>query len=335
MTKIFITGTAGFIGFHLAKSLLNDGFYVHGYDGITDYYDINLKNKRHNILKKNINFKSTEGMLEDYKKLDASINAFQPDVIIHLAAQAGVRYSLENPEACINSNIIGTFNIMEIAKNQKIIHLLIASTSSVYGANSKIPFSELEKSDSQLSIYAATKKSNEIMAHTYSHLWKIPTTAFRFFTVYGPWGRPDMAIFKFVSSILNGKAINIYNNGKMYRDFTYIDDLVYGIRLLIDKIPKADGIDIVKKDNLSSVAPFRIVNIGNSKKVKLLDLIKTIEKALGKKANYNFMPMQKGDVITTWADISLLKNLTDYDSATNIEEGIHKFIKWYKEYYKV
>lgn len=336
MTKIFITGTAGFIGFHLAKLLLNDGFKVHGYDGVTDYYDINLKYARHNILRKNPNFTPTVGMLEDNEKLDTLANAFQPDVIIHLAAQAGVRYSLENPRAYINSNIIGTFNVMEVARKQKVKHLLMASTSSVYGANFNMPFTEIEKADTQLTIYAATKKANESMAHSYSHLWKMPTTMFRFFTVYGPWGRPDMALFKFVSAILNDKPIDIYNQGDMYRDFTYVDDVVRGIRLLIDTIPESSGDKkIAKGDSLSPVAPYRVVNIGNANTVKLLDFIETIEEVLGKKAIYNFMPMQKGDVTATWADASLLKNLTDYSPQTNFRDGIARFIEWYREYYNV
>ena len=336
MTKIFITGTAGFIGFHLAKLLLNDGFKVHGYDGVTDYYDVNLKYARHNILLKNPNFTATEGMLEDNEKLDTLANEFQPDVIIHLAAQAGVRYSLENPRAYINSNIVGTFNVMEVARKQKVKHLLMASTSSVYGANFKMPFTEIEKADTQLTIYAATKKANESMAHSYSHLWKMPTTMFRFFTVYGPWGRPDMTYFKFVESILNDKPINIYNHGDMYRDFTYVDDLVLGIRLLIDTIPESSGDKkMSENDSLSPVAPYRVVNIGNSNTVKLLDFIETIEEVLGKKAIRNYMPMQKGDVTATWADVSLLKNLTDYSPQTNFRDGIARFIEWYREYYNV
>ena len=237
MKKFFITGTAGFIGFHLAKLLLKEGFRVHGYDSINDYYDVNLKIARQNILLKDKNFSTTKGLLEDNDKLTEVVDKFKPDVIIHLAAQAGVRYSLENPRAYINSNIIGTFNVMEIAKKHKVKHLLMSSSSSVYGANTNMPFTENDKVDTQLTIYAATKKSNENMAHSYSHLWKIPTTMFRFFTVYGPWGRPDMAYFKFVSSILNNKPIDIYNNGEMYRDFTYVDDLVNGIKLLADCIP--------------------------------------------------------------------------------------------------
>jgi UDP-glucuronate 4-epimerase len=301
---------------------------------MTDYYDINLKIARNNVLLKNQNFTETKGMLEDYKTLYDVANKFQPDIIIHLAAQAGVRYSLENPRAYINSNIVGTFNVMEIAKKYKVKHLLIASTSSVYGANSKMPFTEIEKADTQLTIYAATKKSCESMAHSYSYLWKVPTTIFRFFTVYGPWGRPDMALFKFVSAILNNKPIDIYNNGNMYRDFTYIDDLVHGIKLLIDVIPSIDK-NISNADSLSSVAPYRVVNIGNSNKIKLLDFIKAIEENLGKKAIRNYMSMQKGDVMATWADVSLLNNLTGYVPQTNFRDGVNQFIKWYREYYNI
>jgi len=329
--KVLITGTAGFIGFHLARLLLDNGFKVYGYDGMTEYYDINLKYSRHNILLKNPNFAATEGMLEDNEKLNEIADKFQPDIIIHLAAQAGVRYSLENPRAYINSNIIGTFNVMEIARKHKVKHLLMASTSSVYGANTEMPFTETEKADTQLTIYAATKKSNESMAHSYSHLWKIPTTMFRFFTVYGPWGRPDMALFKFVNGIINNKPIDIYNNGEMYRDFTYVDDLVNGIKLLVNCIPNNKKIS--KNDSLSPVAPFRVVNIGNSDKIKLIDFIDAIEESLNKKAIRNYMPMQKGDVTETWADTSLLQKLTNYKPKTYYKDGIANFIKWYLDYY--
>ena len=332
--KVFITGTAGYIGFHLAKLLLKEGFKVHGYDSINDYYDINLKIARQNILLKDKNFSTTKGLLEDNHKLNEVADKFEPDIIIHLAAQAGVRYSLENPRAYIDSNIIGTFNVMEIARKLKVQHLLMASTSSVYGANVKIPFTEIDKADTQLTIYAATKKANESMAHSYSYLWKLPITMFRFFTVYGPWGRPDMALFKFVSSILKNKPIDIYNQGDMYRDFTYIDDLVYGIDLLTNTVPTTNvNEQALKEDSLSNVAPFRVVNIGNSNKIKLLDFIDTIEDILGKKAIRNYMPMQKGDVSATWADASLLQNLTGYKPKTNFKDGIARFIEWYRKYY--
>lgn len=336
MNRTLITGTAGFIGFHLAKLLLDEGFKVHGYDGMTDYYDVTLKQERNKILLENSNFTSTVGMLEDNEKLDDVANKFQPDVIVHLAAQAGVRYSLENPRTYINSNIVGTFNVMEVARKQKVKHLLMASTSSVYGANSKMPFTEIEKADTQLTIYAATKKANESLAHSYSHLWKIPTTMFRFFTVYGPWGRPDMALFKFVEAILNNKPIDIFNQGDMYRDFTYVEDLVRGIRLLIDTIPESSSDkNISNYDSLSPVAPYRVVNIGNSNKVKLLDYIDAIEESLERKAIRNYMPMQKGDVPATWANTTLLQNLTNYSPQTNFKEGIDRFVKWYKGYYNI
>lgn len=333
--KILITGTSGFIGFHLSKLLLEEGINVIGYDGMTTYYDINLKKKRNEILNNFPNYTFNEGMLEDEHKLEKIFNKTKPDITIHLAAQAGVRYSLENPRSYINSNIVGTFNIMEMAKNFEIKHLLMASTSSVYGSNIDMPFKEVSKSDNQLTIYAATKKANENMAHSYSHLWKLPVTLFRFFTVYGPWGRPDMALFKFVSAILNNKPIEIYNQGKMFRDFTYIDDLVLAIRKLIDVNPN-DTIkenSNIQNDSISPVAPFRIVNIGNSKKIKLLDFIEAIEKKLNKKAIRKYMPMQKGDVPATWADVSLLNELTNYCPQTDVTEGISHFIDWYLDYY--
>ena len=331
--NFLITGSAGFIGFHLAMKLLKDGHMVHGFDGITDYYDQKLKRSRHNVLLKNSNFIATEGILEDSKKLNSISNKFQPDVIIHLAAQAGVRHSLKYPRDYINSNIIGTFNVMEVARKKKVKHLLMASTSSVYGANSLMPFKETDKTDTQITIYAASKKANESMAHSYSHLWKIPTTMMRFFTVYGPWGRPDMAYFKFVNSIINNKPIDIYNNGEMFRDFTYIDDLVNATSILVDIIPGQNKM-IPKIDSLSPVAPYRVVNIGNSDKVLLLDFVEEIEKILNKKAIKNYMEIQKGDVYGTFADTHLLKKLTNYTFKTNIRVGLRNFVKWYKNYYR-
>ncbi|UZW58055.1 GDP-mannose 4,6-dehydratase (plasmid) [Sphingobium sp. JS3065] len=333
-SRIFVTGTAGFIGFHLSKLLLEQGFSVAGYDGITDYYDVNLKRARHEYLGKHHNFTATEGMLEDQALLDATIDAFQPNVIIHLAAQAGVRYSLENPRAYLDSNVIGTFNVMEAAHRNSVQHLLMASTSSVYGANEDMPFTETEKADTQLTIYAATKKANESMAHAYAHLWNLPTTMFRFFTVYGPWGRPDLALYKFVDAMLDGRPIDIYNHGDMYRDFTYVDDLVRAIRLLVDAVPErpASRDDIIEGDSLSPVAPFRIVNIGNNDKVRLLDFVEAIEESVGIKAIRNYMPMQTGDVPATWADASLLERLTGYRPATDFRDGIAKFVAWFREY---
>jgi len=332
--KVLITGTAGFIGFHLAKLLLAEGFRVQGYDGMTDYYDVALKQRRHAMLLQSPNFSAMEGMLEDQARFDAMADDFRPDVIVHLAAQAGVRYSLENPRAYLDANVIGTFNVMEAARRLEVKHLLMASTSSVYGANTEMPFTETEKADTQLTIYAATKKANESMAHAYAHLWNLPTTMFRFFTVYGTWGRPDLALYKFVDAILDDRPIDIYNHGDMYRDFTYVDDLVRAIRLLIDAVPErpADGV-VPEGDSLSPVAPFRIVNIGNSDKVRLLDFVDAIEESLGKKANRNFMPMQMGDVPATWADASLLQRLTGYRPQTDFRDGIARFVEWFREYY--
>ena len=335
MTRVFITGTAGFIGFHLAKLLLEEGFVVHGYDGMTDYYDVTLKQRRHQMLLQNPGFAATEGMLADAALLDRVTDEFRPDVIVHLAAQAGVRYSLENPRAYIDSNVIGTFNVMEAARRLEVRHLLMASTSSVYGANEEMPFVETEKADTQLTIYAATKKANESMGHSYAHLWNLPTTMFRFFTVYGTWGRPDLALYKFVDAILDDRPIDIYNHGDMYRDFTYVDDLVRGIRLLIDVAPvrPESREDIPDWDNLSPVAPFRIVNIGNSEKVRLLDFIDAIEEALGKKAIRNYMEIQMGDVPATWANAEALKKLTDYKPQTDFRDGIARFVAWFRKYY--
>lgn len=333
--KVLITGTAGFIGFHLARLLLAEGFRVHGYDGMTDYYDVALKRRRHQMLLQNPNFAATEGMLEEEARFNDVADDFQPDVIIHLAAQAGVRYSLENPRAYIDSNVIGTFNVMEAAKRLGVQHLLMASTSSVYGANDDMPFKETEKADTQLTIYAATKKANESMAHAHAHLWDLPTTMFRFFTVYGPWGRPDLALYKFVDAILDDRPIDVYNHGAMYRDFTYIDDLVRGIRLLIDVVPErvSSKTEVREGDSLSPVAPFRIVNIGNSDTVRLLDFVEAIEDCLSKKAIRNYMPMQPGDVPATWADTTLLQHLTGYRPQTDVRDGIARFVEWYRNYY--
>lgn len=333
-TRVLITGTAGFIGFHLARLLLAEGFRVQGYDGMTDYYDVRLKQRRHAMLLQHPNFSAMEGMLEDQARFDALADEFRPDVIVHLAAQAGVRYSLENPRAYLDANVIGTFNVMEAARRLAVKHLLVASTSSVYGANTEMPFTETEKADTQLTIYAATKKANESMAHAYAHLWNLPTTMFRFFTVYGTWGRPDLALYKFVDAILDDRPIDIYNHGEMYRDFTYVDDLVRGIRLLMDAVPVRPENGVVPEgDSLSPVAPYRVVNIGNSDKVRLLDFVDAIEDCLGKKAIRNYMPMQMGDVPATWADASLLQSLTGYRPQTDFRDGIARFVEWFRDYY--
>ena len=316
MPKVLITGSAGFIGFHLALRLLQDGHEVCGIDNLDSYYDVSLKKRRLGIINEslvrnnNSNHQFFEVDLSNQKELSKLFKKFDFDYIINLAAQAGVRHSIINPYSFNESNLLGFLNLLECCKDSNIKHLIYASSSSVYGMNSSIPFKEGDNTDKPVSFYAATKKANESMAHSYSHLWKIPTTMFRFFTVYGPWGRPDMALFKFVNAILNDKPIEIYNNGEMYRDFTYVDDLVHAIKLLIDAPPSNENISTL--DSLSSVAPYRVVNIGNSNKIKLIDFIEVIEKSLGKKAIRNYMPMQMGDVPATWADTSLLQKLTNY-----------------------
>lgn len=331
--RVFITGSAGFIGFHLARLLLDEGHHVHGFDGMTDYYDVRLKQRRHAILSQNPGFAATEAMLEDNAALAGAVSAFAPDVIVHLAAQAGVRYSLENPRAYIDANVVGSFNVMEAAQAARVRHLLMASTSSVYGANTDMPFREADKADLPLTIYAATKKATEAMGHAWAHTHDLPVTMFRFFTVYGPWGRPDMALFKFTHGILEGTPIDIYNHGQMWRDFTYIDDLVRGIRLLIDAVPGTDPVG--PDDSLSPAAPFRVVNIGNSEKVRLLDFVEAIEAELGRPAIRNYLPMQQGDVPATWADASLLRDLTGHAPATPFREGVARFVLWYRDYYNV
>lgn len=338
MRKIFVTGSAGFIGFHLCRLLIDEGFEVFGLDAMTDYYDVSLKERRHQMLSAQSNrFTSREFRLEQADELLNYAHTAKPDVIVHLAAQAGVRYSLENPRAYIDTNIVGTFNLMECARELGVDHLLMASTSSVYGANEEMPFDERQKTDTPLTIYAATKKANEAMAHSYAHLWALPTTMFRFFTVYGPWGRPDMALFKFTKGILEGTPIDVYNHGDMWRDFTYVGDLVRGIRLLIDAVPpRPDRRDeTIEGDSLSPAAPYRVVNIGNSDKVRLLDFVEAIEEVVGRKAVRNYMDMQMGDVPATWADASLLETLTGYTPRTDFREGVRNFVNWYREYYRV
>jgi UDP-glucuronate 4-epimerase len=336
MKRVLITGTAGFIGFHLADLLLEKGYVIHGFDGMTDYYDVALKRRRHQHLLQHANFTATEAMLEDFEALRKVVSEFRPDVIVHLAAQAGVRYSLEQPRTYVDSNITGTLNVLELAREMPVEHLLMASTSSVYGANTEMPFDENEKADTQLSIYAATKKATESMGHSYAHLFGIPITMFRFFTVYGTWGRPDLALFKFVDAILDDRPIDIYNHGDMERDFTYIGDLVRAIELLIavpPEPPESRG-EISPNDSISPVAPFRIVNIGNSEPVRLLDFIDIIEEKLGKKAQRNYLGMQPGDVPATWANADLLRELTGYQPHTGIREGVSAFVDWFRDYYR-
>lgn len=339
MRKILITGSAGFIGFHLAQLMLREGWQVLGVDCLSDYYDVNLKKRRHAMLSQNEGFSALEVDIRDFEALEAPVMAFAPDVIVHLAAQAGVRYSIENPRAYMETNVMGTFNIMELARELKVDHLLMASTSSVYGANEDMPFDELEKVDTQMTLYAATKKANENMGHSYSHLWKLPVTMFRFFTVYGPWGRPDMALFKFVKNGLEGKPIDVFNHGDMERDFTYVVDLVRAIGLLVDAVPpqvdaREDWVAL-DGDSLSPAAPFRVINIGNSDKVRLLDFVEEIETAIGRKVERNYMDMQKGDVPATWANCELLKQLVGYAPQTSVHDGVQAFVDWYRDYYDV
>jgi UDP-glucuronate 4-epimerase len=333
--RFLVTGTAGFIGFHVAKRLIEAGHNVVGIDGMTTYYDVTLKRRRHAILLQSPNFSGHELMLEDAEGLNRIYSESRPDVVIHLAAQAGVRYSLENPDAYISANIVGTFNILYAARAHPPQHLLVASTSSVYGANTKMPFEESDRADHQLTLYAATKKATESMAHSYAHLWKIPTTVFRFFTVYGPWGRPDMALFKFTKAILADEPIDVYNHGQMERDFTYIDDITQGIVLLVDAIPSDPTKEQQTDDRLglSPAAPFRVVNIGNGNPVRLLAFIEAIEASTGKSAIRNYLPMQPGDVPATFADASLLHRLTGFQPATPVASGVERFVRWYREYY--
>lgn len=333
--RVLVTGTAGFIGFHLARRLLDDGHVVTGVDGMTAYYDVGLKQARHALLKQRHNsFHDHILMLEDMEGLRRIAQEAAPEVIVHLAAQAGVRYSLENPRAYVDSNLVGTFNVMELTRELGVQHFLLASTSSIYGVNTVMPFVETERTDHQITLYAATKKATELMTHAYSHLWNIPTTAFRFFTVYGPWGRPDMAPQKFLDAIVNGRPIDIYNHGDMARDFTYIDDLVEAVIRLIPVVPET-GKPVGANDSLSPAAPWRVVNIGLGAPTPLMDFIAEIERALGRKAERNYLPMQPGDVPRTFADSSLLQALTRYRPSTPAAEGVPALVRWYKSHYGV
>lgn len=327
--RYLITGTAGFIGFHLARRLLDDGHFVTGFDGMTPYYDVRLKERRHAILARSNGFRPMIGMLEDKAALEKAAEIGEPDVIVHLAAQAGVRYSLENPKAYVDSNLTGSWNILELAKAVRPKHLLLASTSSIYGANEKIPFAETDRADEPMTLYAATKKSAELMAHSYAHLYQLPTTAFRFFTVYGPWGRPDMALFKFVDSILHGRPIEIYGEGRMSRDFTYIDDLVEGIVRLMAIAPAEEN-RVDEIDALSRHAPFRVVNVGGGQPVELMRFVETVEAAVGRPAIRKMLPMQQGDVPRTFAAPDLLKALTGFTPSISVEEGVKRFVEWYR-----
>jgi UDP-glucuronate 4-epimerase len=334
--RYLVTGTAGFIGYHVAKRLLDEGHEVVGLDGFTAYYDVRLKERRNAHLERRNGFKGYRVMLEDMPALERIWAAEQIDIVIHLAAQAGVRYSIENPRAYVEANIVGTFNIMELVRRYRVNHFMLASTSSAYGANTEIPFRETDRTATPLTLYAATKVAAEQMSHAYSHLWSIPTTAFRFFTVYGPWGRPDMALFKFTKGILEGTPIDIYNHGKMERDFTYIDDLVEGIYRLSQAIPErpASPAEARADNGVSPVAPYRIVNIGGGKPSNLLDFIEAIETCIGRTAVRNYMDMQPGDVLRTFADADLLERLTNFRPQTPLSVGVKAFVDWYCLYEK-
>lgn len=335
-SRVLVTGAAGFIGFHLTKRLIADGFNVIGFDNLNDYYDVSLKESRLAILKKLNSFEFVEGDLTDRVKINATFKDYGFSYVVNLAAQAGVRYSLINPHAYLESNLGGFLNILEACRHNAIKHLIYASSSSVYGANKKMPFSVSQNVDHPISLYAASKKSNELMAHTYSALFNLPTTGLRFFTVYGPYGRPDMAMFIFTKAILEGKPIDIFNYGKMKRDFTYVDDIVEAIARLIPKIPKPNADwNGMAPDPASSFAPYKIYNIGNNNPVELLHFVSLIEKNLGKQALKNLLPIQDGDVPETYADVDALMKAVDFAPKTSIEDGVMKFVSWYKEYYKI
>lgn len=332
-----VTGSAGFIGSFVCKRLLDDGFAVVGVDNMSDYYDPELKRRRQGRLLEDRRFQAVNEPIETPGLLADLMGDCEPEIVIHLAAQAGVRYSIENPRTYVESNLLGTFELLEAARAHPPQHMLLASTSSAYGANTDMPYRETMKADHQMSFYAATKKASEAMAHSYAHLFDLPVTMFRFFTVYGPWGRPDMALFKFVRAMLQGEAIDVYNHGRMMRDFTYVEDLVEAIRRLMDVPPvrPGDGDKIEPHDSLSPVAPWRIVNIGNSAPVELMDMIEAVEAAVSMTAEKNFMEMQAGDVPATWADTKLLESLTGYVPRTDIRDGVRSFVDWYRDYYKV
>ena len=332
--SILVTGAAGFIGFHTACRLLSKGERVIGFDNVNDYYDVALKEARLERLEGFPKFEFIRAGLEDQERVKSVFQAHRPHTVINLAAQAGVRYGMKNPHAYVQSNIVGFLNILEACRQNAVKHLIFASSSSVYGANTKLPFSETDSVDHPISFYGASKKSNELMAHAFAHLYKLPVTGLRFFTVYGPWGRPDMALFKFSKAILAEQTIQIFNHGHHSRDFTYIDDIVEGIVQLIDRPPAPVSPDRPEAVTAAtSMAPYRIYNIGNNQPVKLMDMIEILEKALGKTAIKELLPMQPGDVSATWADIDALSEAVDFSPSTPFETGVQEFVKWYLEFY--
>ncbi|MBW4561950.1 MAG: NAD-dependent epimerase [Mojavia pulchra JT2-VF2] len=336
MAKVLVTGAAGFIGFHLSQNLLNRGDEVVGLDNLNNYYDVTLKKDRLALLQEKSNFIFYQVDLENREKIFKIFNQHEFDGVLHMAAQAGVRYSLQNPYVYVDSNVVGFINILEACRHSAIKHLVFASSSSVYGANTKIPFSVHDNVDHPLSLYAATKKANELMAHTYSHLYRLPTTGLRFFTVYGPWGRPDMALFTFTKSILSGKPIDVFNYGKMKRDFTYISDIIEGVIKALDKIPQPNlNWSSALPDPGTSNAPYRIYNIGNNQPVELTHFIEVLEDCLGMKAQKNLLPLQPGDVLETYADVDDLVRDVGFKPSTPIEVGIQNFVSWYRSYYKI
>ncbi|MFH8134680.1 NAD-dependent epimerase [Pantoea osteomyelitidis] len=334
--NFLVTGAAGFIGFHVSQRLLAAGHQVVGLDNLNDYYDVNLKQSRLDLIRQHPAFAFIQADLADRQAIASLFQQHKPQRVIHLGAQAGVRYSIENPHAYADANLTGHLNILEGCRQHKIEHLLYASSSSVYGLNRKMPFSTDDSVDHPVSFYAATKKANELMSHTYSHLYNLPTTGLRFFTVYGPWGRPDMALFKFTRAMIAGESIDVYNNGQMKRDFTYIDDIAEAIVRLQDVIPQKDENWTVETGSpATSSAPYRVYNIGNSSPVTLMAYIEALEKALGIKAKKNMLPMQPGDVLETSADTQALYNAIGFKPETHMEKGIQRFVDWYREFYKV
>lgn len=331
--RFLVTGSAGFIGFHLSRRLLEDGHEVLGVDNFSDYYDVSLKQGRNDILQAYDGFRVARLALENAEALDAAWAEFRPEVVVHLAAQAGVRYSIDHPEVYVSSNLVGTFNVLEAARRRPVRHLLAASTSSAYGANTEMPFRETDKAVHPMTLYAATKSATELMGHSYAHLFGTPTTFFRFFTVYGPWGRPDMALFKFARLMLEGQPIEVYGHGEMSRDFTYVDDLVEAIVRLVDVVP--GEAPPVEGDTLSPAAPFRLVNIGGGKPSLLMDYIAELERALGRTADKRFLPMQDGDVPNTTASPELLERLTGYKPETPISVGVPAFVGWFRQRYNL